>query len=106
MNDHSTHNEVSFNYSFDYYFLLLKRYARRWLLDSNMASITTLQVLREDSQKEGLHLSKEALKGVKTNLYNLCIFYNNAQIFDRPVIKLSSLDKSNDENSSITSGYV
>ena len=77
-----------------YYRFLLQRYARRLVKEETVAAAIAGQALEDLAHTEGLPISKELRGYLKTDVYNRCWYWKQAQLFDRrpvavPVSKFS-----------------
>ena len=75
-------------HSIYFYNLLLQRYARRLIHDETGAEQLVKQVLEDQYEIDGLAPSSRLRQILKTDLLNHCHYWNQAKIFDRPLIKV------------------
>ena len=81
-------------HTISYYKELLQRYARKMIHDETVAEELVKKVLEDQFHFDELATSENLRKILKFDLLNRCYYYNQAKIFDRPLIKTSSNNSS------------
>lgn len=71
-----------------YYQLLLQRYARRLVRNETLAANIVQEVLECQYDLNSLVPSKHLRQVLKTDVLNYCYYHIQAQMFDRPAIKV------------------
>ncbi len=74
----------------NYYYPLLKRYAERLIANANAAESIARKVLQYQYDLNGLVPAKHLRQVLKTEVMNRCYYWEQAQIFVRPLIKVPS----------------
>jgi hypothetical protein len=81
-------NKTQFAKKIDYYQPLLQRYARFILKDEEVAKKLVKKVLEDQFEFNDLVPSDRLRKILKADLLNYCYYWQQSQIFDRPLIKV------------------
>ena len=74
----------------NYYYPLLKRYAERLIGNADAAENIARKVLQDQYDLNGLVPAKHLRQVLKTDVLNRCYYWEQAQIFVRPIIKVPS----------------
>jgi hypothetical protein len=80
----------------NYYYPLLKRYAERLIGNRDAAESIARKVLQDQYELNGLVPAKHLRQVLKTDVLNRCYYWEQAQIFVRPLIKAPSQNHLND----------
>lgn len=80
----------------EYYYPLLKRYAQRLIANADAAESIARKVLQDQYDLNGLVPAKHLRQVLKTDVLNRCYYWEQAQIFVRPLIKVPSQNHLND----------
>jgi len=80
----------------DYYYPLLKRYAERLIGNADAAENIAKKVLQDQYELNGLVPAKHLRQVLKTDVLNNCYYWEQAQIFARPLIKVPFQNPMND----------
>jgi len=72
----------------DYYYPLLKRYAERLIANPEAADNIAKKVLQDQYELNGLVPAKHLRQVLKADVLNRCYYWEQAQIFVRPLIKV------------------
>jgi hypothetical protein len=72
----------------NYYYPLLKRYAERLIHNADAAESMARKVLQDQYDLNGLIPAKHLRQVLKTDVLNRCYYWEQAQIFVRPLIKV------------------
>lgn len=80
----------------EYYYPLLKRYAERLIANPGAAETIAKKVLQDQYELNGLVPAKHLRQVLKTDVLNHCYYWEQAQIFARPLINIPSQNPMND----------
>jgi hypothetical protein len=72
----------------NYYYPLLQRYASSLIHDSDQADRIAKAVLQDQYNENGLKETKDLRQKLKKDVINRCYYWEQAQIFVRPLIKV------------------
>ncbi len=79
-----------------YYYPLLKRYAERLIANAEAAEKIAKKVLQDQYDLNGLVPAKHLRQVLKTDVLNRCYYWEQAQIFLGPIIKVTFQNPLND----------
>jgi hypothetical protein len=72
----------------NYYYPLLQRYAHSLIRDSDEADRIAKKVLQDQYNENDLKESTDLRQKLKKDVYDHCYYWEQAQIFVRPLIKI------------------